>query len=326
MKKRKIFAAFIVAALMSTVLGITAFASETVDTPPAPERSWADTVTDAIASKPVNVTVKYSYDSVRSGNVSYEMFTDLANEYAGFKIVEDLPMGYVIYDDSSTDYIEGIRVNGERVDSTKILIDYLSDKESFEYTVEVKVVYADGLFGDIAKMYDGTYDWSALLSNPVVSLQIVYYALALISVTAGIIMLFKNKGKRVKTADEIASKVESAAHATLEDIKTQVVETVLAEATPVLQNILDNIQNVVKAITLSTSNAKEAPLALLDTLQNTANASVSKIIDEVRSNVEEHLSTIVADKEANLAALRSIANTSTEVSNDVEPESNKSVF
>lgn len=326
MRKRKIFVAFIAAAIMSVLLGVTAFASETTAEPSTPEQSWADKVTDAIASKPVTVTVKYSYDSVRSGNVTYETFTDLANGYAGFKIIEDLPMGYEIYDDPSTEYIEGIRVNGERVDSTKILIDYLSDKESFEYTVEVKVVYADGILGDIARMNDGTYDWSELLSNPVVFLQIVYYGLALLSVTIGIFMLFKNKDKRVKTADEIASKVDTAARSTLEDIKTQVVETVLAEATPVLQNILDNIQNVVKAVTLSTSNAKEAPLALLDTLQNTANASVSKIIDEVRSNVEEHLSTIVADKEANLAALRSIANTSTEVPEVVEPESNKSVF
>ena len=326
MKKRKIFVAFIMAAVMSVLLGVTAFASEATEEPSMPEQSWADKVTDAIASKPVNITIKYSYDSVRSGNVTYETFTDLANEYAGFKIIEDLPMGYEIYDDPSTEYVEGIRVNGERVDSTKILIDYLSDKESFEYVVEIKVVYADGILGDLARMNDGTYDWSELLSNPVVFLQIIYYALALLSVTIGIFMLFKNKDKRVKTADEIASKVETAAHATLEDIKTQVVETVLAEATPVLQNILDNIQNVVKAVTLSTSNAKEAPLALLDTLQNTANASVSKIIDEVRSNVEEHLNTVIADKEANLAALRSIANTSTEVPEVVEPESNKSVF
>lgn len=321
MKRIKLYA-ILISLFVSTLFATAAFAEE----PSEPTSTgWTETVLEALEKTNPNIVLGYTPDSVLGEGVSCELFVDGISKKFGFNIVEDLPMGYVIYDDKSTPHIEGVRVNGEAVTSLEYAID--ANAIVSEYKVDVKIVYAEGVFGDLAQMSDGTYDWSKLLSNPIVVLQAVYYALAVLSVAAGILAAFFSRNKKAKTADEIAAKVDEAAKSSLEDIKKEVVDTVMAEATPVLQNILNDMQNVVKAIVIFTSKSKDAPIALLDTLQQTSDISVSKIIDEIRENVKHSVKAAEENHAANVATLHSIAQSTKEVTENVESgTTHKSVF
>lgn len=290
------------------------------------EPVWSEVALEFINNANINVTINYTYDSALFDGMSYETYVDILTKEAGVKIVDKLPIGYMIYDDLSTPHIEGIRVNGEAVTSLNIPIDITADAPTTAFTVDVKLVYAEGLLGDIARICDGTYDWTSLLSNPIMVVQIVYYILAVLSVCIGIVAFLRNKNKSVKTADEIASKVSECASSELSKIREQVVEVVMAEATPVLNNIMTAAQNVVKAVALSTSTSKEAPIALLDTLKDVSSVDVSKIIDEVRENVSKSIEEAADTKSAELAALHSIAKRTTELETESVAADVKSVF
>lgn len=313
MRKTKLLGALIciVLVLCAFPIGLVASASE-LETPDntveeVVEPVWSDTALEFLNSSDINVVINYTYDSDVFKGLSYETYVDILTKEVGVKIVDNLPIGYVIYDDLSTPYIEGVRVNGNTVESLSVPIDITAASPTTAFTVDVKVVYAAGLLGDIARICDGTYDWTSLISNPIMVVQIVYYILAVLSVCIGIFAVLRNKNKTVKTADDIANAVSERASSEMSRIREQVVEVVMAEATPVLNNIMASAQNVVKAVALSTSTAKEAPIALLDTLKDVSNIDVSKIIDEVRESVLKHVEESADAKSADIAALHSIA-------------------
>lgn len=283
---KKICAAILTLILVFTLFGLTAFAEE-------PEST---VVPETV------IEVKYSPDSVRYSGILYEMYIEPGTLNVGFEIVKDLPIGYTVYDVADTPYIDGIRVNGETVNSLKIPL----TEGVYTYTIDVKIVYVEGLLGDIASMSDGTYDWAKLLSNPIILLQGIYFVLAIVSVLAGILAAFFGRNKKVKTADEIASKVSDASETAIANVEKRVTERVISEVLPIVQKIFDDIQNVVKAVTLSTSKSKEAPIALLETLKDSASVSTSELIDKVQAAVKEHLDKENADHTEKAAFLHSI--------------------
>ena len=273
--KRKLFICLILMAVLLTVTGLTTFAEDTQIEPPTVEVPDVPTY---------SVTFRYTSDSTASTGISYETYSDVILNEVGFKIVEDLPIGHVIYDNPETSYIDGIRVNGATVDSFKVV----TSEDVSQYVVDLRIVYDEGVLGDIARMSDGTYDWTQLLANPVILLQLGYWALAIITVIVGLITSIFGKKAKVKTADEISSNVTNAAEVALTRIEERVTETVIAEFTPVFQTILSDMENVIKAVTISTSKSKDAPLALLDVLQDTVKSNdINTIIDNVRQAIVE---------------------------------------
>lgn len=300
--KHKIFILLVTLSLLCTVFSISAFADET--STPVPE-----TVFD----------VKYTSDSVLYTGISYETFIEPGTLKIGFEIVKDLPIGYEVYDQVDTPYIDGIRVNGDTVESLRMLL----TENVYTYTIDVKIVYSEGLLGDLASMSDGTYDWANLLSNPIILLQGIYFTLAIISVFAGILSAFFGRKKKVKTADEIASKVENASEVAIANVEQRVTSCVMSEVMPIVQKIFDDIQNVVKAITLSTSKSKEAPLALLETLKESANVSTAELIDKIQVTIEERLDKEVEAHDKNVAFLHEVASNATPVESSVEHSSTK---
>jgi hypothetical protein len=265
------------------------FASATAE----PETVFQETVFD----------VRYSADSVRFSGILCEPYVEPGTLKEGFEIVKDFPIGYAIYDDGNTPFIEGVRVNGEFVESLKVF--YTEDVST--YTVEVKVVYADGILGDLASISDGTYDWAKLLENPIILLQGIYFTLAILSVVVGIVTAFVGRRKKIKTADEIARKVEEASETAIVNVEKRVTESVIAEVIPIVQKLFDSMQNVVKAITLSTSKSKEAPIALLDTLKESANDSTKELIDQIQKVLKDALEKEAATHEANVKTLHEIS-------------------
>ena len=267
--------------------------------------AYAETATDI---EPENtpayyVTIRYSEDSSTVEGISYEVYVDPATFAIGFKIANDLPFGHVIYDDPTTAYIDGIRVNGATVNSLTVI-----PEQGTNYDIIVKTVYEDNLLGDIAKIIDGKFDFKILLENPTLLLMSLYYILAILSIVGCTISALHSKKKKIKTSDEIAAKVTESSDRAVEKVKTEVTETVLAETTPILQRIFDGIQNVVTAITLSTSKSSSAPIAMLDTLQKATDASnVTALIDDIRKTVTESVAKTEEIRAANVETLKEIA-------------------
>lgn len=285
--KRKIITLLLITLLTLTVFGVTVFAEES-NPAPSPELTF---------------DIKYTSDSVLYSGISYETYVEPGTLKIGFEIVKDLPVGYAIYDSTDTPYIDGIRVNDETVESLKMLL----TEDVYNYTIDVKTVYAEGILGDLASMSDGTYDWASLLSHPIVLLQGIYFTLAIVSILAGIVTAFFGRGKKVKTADEIAAKVSEASELAIVNVEKRITERVISEVLPIVQLIFDDVQNAVKAIVLSTSKSKEAPIALLETLKDSADVSTSKLIDEIRAKVEECIAKECADHEEKAAFLHTLS-------------------
>lgn len=309
-------------------LGVPAFAEEPEAEPPAEDTVVEDTVVEDTAPQITipehTVNIKYTEDSSAIKGIYYETYVDPVTFAVGFKIVEDLSIGHIIYDNPDTAYIDGIRVNGETIDSLTVWID-----ENVIYDVTVRTVYEDNLLGDVAKIIDGTFDFKTLLENPVMLLMGAYYVISIISVIVATFTTAVFKNKKVKSADEIAAKVDTSAQNAVEKMRTEVTDIVLNEVHPILQTILSDIKNVVTAVTLSTSKNKEAPLAMLDTLQKAADsADATGLIDSIRKTIADGIAKDDAAHAANVEDLHRIANN--EGAEPVEPASQtsnpKSIF
>lgn len=310
---RKLTFILLATLLIFSVFGVAVYAEESV----------SESVSSEFFTE-YTVSIKYTDDSTCKSGVLYETYSDATLNEAGFKLATDLPIGHVVYDDPETSYIDGIRINGSTVESLKVPVD---GTDVTEYVVNVRTVYAKGVLGDIARMSDGTYDWTKLLENPVMVFQLAYWALAILTVLAGLITSVLGKKKKVKTADEIASNVDNAAKEAFSKLESKVTDTVIAEFTPVFNTILKGLENVVKAVTLSTSNSKEAPSALLDVLKESATTDdVNALIANIRKAVEAKAEEDAATHAENVATLHAIAhseesseNTSEEAHSDVKP-------
>jgi hypothetical protein len=71
---------------------------------------------------------------------------------------------------------------------------------------------------------------------------------------------------------------------------------------PILNNVVDTNKAIIKAITVSTSKTKEAPVALLDILKEVSDVDIEKVIDEARQEVLKN----IADTDARRASIRDV--------------------
>lgn len=295
--------------LVALMFSLSCFAEEAVG-PELPEETvqpsadWVNTVQQTIENyKNGDVNIIYTDDSVSWYGISWEVSIDVLTKNVYLEIINELPVGYVIYDSPDTPYIDGIRVNGSTVDSTKFAIDWTQD---INYEVIVKVDYAEGVIGDLARMSDGTYDWTKLLENPVGLLMALYYILATLSVVIGIFAMWFGKNKKVKTANEISKSVEEKAHeSAMSIIENNVI--------PIVTSFQNTSQALVKAFALTTSKSKEAPTALLDVLQTVSSTDAVSAIEQAKAAIANDRAAADAARQKTLESLQSIAQASQEV-------------
>lgn len=326
MKLKRLLTLISILAFALPWFGIAAFAEEVVE----------DTIDEVVEDDVVvedpapivtvpeyTVTIKYSDDSSAVKGITYETYVDPVTFAVGFKIVEDLSIGHIIYDNPDTAYIDGIRINGETTDTLSIVID-----QGTAYEIVVRTVYEDNLLGDVAKIIDGTFDFKTLLENPVMLLMGAYYVISILSIVFASIASLFSKSKKVKTADEIAAKVDESANNAVEKVRTEVTDTVLAEVKPMLQTILDDIRNIVTALTLSTSKNKEAPLAMLDTLQKSVESTdVAGLINGIRKTVTDGIAKHDKARTDNVETLHEIASHAEAPTEEVSAQpTGKSIF
>lgn len=308
MMKRKFLTIALVLVLVFT-LSITCFAENLVEdsVETSPTEDWASEVLKVIENhQNGDVTIIYTDDSVLQSGILTGSEVDLLTKQVLFTIEPNLPAGYVIYDDPNTDYIDGIRLNGNTVTSYKVPIDYTQD---VDFTLIVKVVYAEGFTGALAQISDGTFDWTKLLENPIGLLMALYYILSTISVAVGIVMLWTGKNKKVKTSNDISKSVTEAAQAAASKL---IEEQVL----PVVSAFQNTAQGLVKAFALTTSKSKEAPLALLDVLQNISNMDAAAVIDQAKALIAEDRASAEAARQQTIDNLKNIAQTIQEVTSN----------
>lgn len=308
MNKRKIFAVVFAVILMLS-LAMPVFAEE-ITGPELPEETvspsadWVSTVQQTVENyQNGDVNIIYTDDSVVWNGIYWEVDIDILTKNVYLELYSELPMGYVIYDNPDTPYLDGVRVNGNTVDSTKIVIDWTQD---IDYEVIVKVGYAENIMGDLQRMSDGTYDWVKLLENPVGLLMVLYYILAILSVLIGIFVVWRGKDKKVKSADEISKAVEEKAQASAKEL-------IEGKILPVVTSFQNTAQALVKAFALTTSKSKEAPNALLDVLQTVSSTDAVSAIEQAKAAIANDLAAVEAARQETLAKLQSIAQTSQEV-------------
>ena len=269
----------------------------------------AEEIIEPTTPEYVEPNIVISADSVNQ-SVIWDVYYDALTDKTILSLsVEDL--GICIYDVPETSYIDGIRINGETVDSLKIPID-----ASVENKVVVRTVYKDDFTGTLAQISDGTYDYINLLKNPVGLLTAGYYVLAFILTLVSIIMLFTGKKKKVKTSEDIAKSVDTRANEAFNLMSTKVADIL----NPFVSSIYETQETLVKAIVLMNSKEPNSHLEALECLKKISIADVNSVISKVESEITNTINTEQAHKNNVLEDLTKIAETAQEESANVIKE------
>lgn len=292
---RKLLAAVFVIATVTTIFTVSVSAEE------------IETVTEEpLSLDDFTFTFTYTSDSAVKEGMSYQTYEDPISGQSGIELIPNFGIGYALYDDPDTEIIDGIRINGAETVSLRIPV--TSDTSVLEYTVAVRTVYTQGASGDLAQILDGVYDYSKLITNPIVIFQLLYWVFMAIAGFTGLITAARSKRQKVKTADEIAEKVSEKATAIQEYLLTAVTDMVKSEILPLAQASVRSGKEAVKAIVLSTSKSKEAPSALLDVFKTSEDIDVADIVDKAYETLSKAVSEHEAKHAANISALHNIAN------------------
>lgn len=272
---------------------------------------------EQFANSGYDVYVNYTSDSVCKYGVVIDPIVDILKYNVSLKIdVSLLPSGVEVYDDPTTDIIDGIRIDGEEVTSYTVPVDLSVPRD---ITVAVKLVYSDGVLGTLAMISDGNYDWEVLLQDPLILMQGFYYGIAALSLIVSAIAAFKAKKKKVKTAEDIAAQVDAKVKEGCDNMSILTADLLQQTFLPILTEAVNSNKSVVKALTLSTSKNKEAPVALLDLLKEVSDVDTAKIIEEARESVLKNIADVDAKRELTRNILSQIATgTYQEVSNETD--------
>lgn len=198
-------------------------------------------------------------------------------------------LGYDVYDNPDTPYIDGIKIDGAFLQNTWKVDDFDPDAK---HSVLVRTVYSDDISGWLAQAKDG--DFSALMANPVTLLQFGYYIIAGVSLVLGGFGLLKSKKRKIKTADDIAGAVSSKADDFLElatnqsnDMETKALSLVTDIVTPLVNTLSKQNDILIKATVLARNGDEASTIALLDLLKNTGAEGVADISDAVKKRIQE---------------------------------------
>jgi len=231
---------------------------------------------------PAPITVNFTSDSVYKNESIITPKEVIEQEDGLYTIVleEDKLLGYCIYDNKDTAYIDGLKFDDQFV--TNYIVKDV-DLE-LEHSILVKTTYTDDIAGMLAAAKDG--DWSRILANPLIIIQIGYYLLAAISLIVGGIGVFKARVKKVKDHNQIANSVDKHANDAAEALKVEAINLVTGIVTPVFDKLRTQNQAIIEALVLAQSGDKDSKLALINLLKNTATEDVTLVTDGITKAIE----------------------------------------
>lgn len=324
MKLKKILFLTLTFCIISSVFVTHAFAEEVTEDVTetfSETQSKLDELKDFVLNNPdMSCTITYTSDSLVTTGLTYDITLDQLTETAYLTLIPNFDFGYEIYDSPDTEYIDGIRVNGNTVTSLKIPLEV----GVTSYDILVKVAYSEGTSGMIAKLLSGKLTFDDFMSSPVLLLQGFYYIIAAISLICSGIGVLKSKKKRVKTAEDIASLVDKRAAEVQKEFSEKFIDIVSKNFIPIINNAVATNQDVIKAVALSTSKAKTAPVELIELLQKSSNNDTAKALENMKQELSRNIA--LDDKNRTIIAeqLKNIASTSSqEVFKDAQPTENK---
>lgn len=148
-----------------------------------------------IALTPYEGSVNYNFtsDSVyKKDNILTVEVQKESDGYETLLLKQNYVLGYEIYDNPVTPYIDGLKVNDEFVTDWKV--------EHFavdlNHTITIKTVYSSGVDGMLAAAKDG--DLSKVFSNPLVLILIGCSLMVSGSIIVGSLILSKSKKTKIK--------------------------------------------------------------------------------------------------------------------------------
>jgi len=202
-------------------------------------------------------------------------------------IAKNYVLGYDVYDNPETPHIDGIKVNDAFLSEDWDIPNFDLDSD---YTVTVKTVYSDDIAGWLARAKDG--DFSAVLSNPVMLLQFVYYIMAAVSIILGGFGVFKSRKSKAKTASEIASAVavkagdlELLAAEKIREVEDRALNMVEDVCTPMMSMLSKQNDTLIQATVLARNGDEQSTLALLELLKNSGAANTDKLAEDVKAKI-----------------------------------------
>ena len=233
--------------------------------------------TIAVLATLTTPTLQFTEDSVYTKdnilNVEY------IEEYDGtitLKMTENSVIGYTIYDDAETPYVDGVMIDGVPIAEWTI---HQFDT-SIEHTITVKTVYSTDIFGALVAAKDG--DWSLLWQNPLTYIQLIYYAINTIATVVGGVALAKYKKLVTKLKAELTEIIDKK----LTKGNAETAESVNVLVDGIVSTLYTKIsaqyQDIIKALVLSHSNTNEDTIALMDILKKTSEEDITTFVDNIK--------------------------------------------
>lgn len=339
---RRLSIVLVITSLILSVFCIASYAegSESVDPPqdlPSEEGS-TDNVVDvsdipqhilqfvkAMEENNVTVTIKYTKDSAIDDEVYYEVGYDELKEQLYLTFSTGFGEGYSVYDKENTPYIDGLKINDTFVENDTYPYRYYLTDPTVSYTVIVKTVYSDSILGTFEKLQNGDASILDLFENPVLAMQVIYYAIAIVSLILSVILSRKVKSTKAKTSNEIAAAVATTNEESKAELTAKITELILNTLSPMLASCVKSNQSVVKAVALANSKSKDAPIALLDELATVSQSDILELIENLKNSVVEAINSEDAERENTLNVLTALSETSN-TDESVEETSTPSIF
>lgn len=269
---------------------------------------------------PTIPTINYTSDSVVKEGISLEQCTTETGDIE-YNIIVDLPFGYAIYDNPDTQYIDGLQINGRWLESYENV-----DFRVGEDTLTVKTVYAEDFTGTLAQIHDGTFDWWSLLATPIGILTSVFSGTSIASMLGLAINIIRSKKLKVKDINEIAAESKKVAKEAIEKQNTMTQATLKefleGVLIPIVSEIRTEMRDVIKAVAISNSKQKDAPLSILEMLENdTSDEKVKAVIAEAREKFKKALEKEQQSKEAMMKQIDAIEAKTSKVIDDLKTAS-----
>ena len=269
---------------------------------------------------PTIPTINYTSDSVVKEGVSLEQCTTETGDIE-YNIIVDLPFGYAIYDNPDTQYIDGLQINGRWLESYENV-----NFKVGEDTLTVKTVYAEDFTGTLAQIHDGTFDWWSLLATPIGILTSVFSGTSIASMLGLAVNIIRSKKLKVKDINEIAAESKKVAKEAIEKQNTMTQATLKefleGVLIPIVSEIRTEMRDVIKAVAISNSKQKDAPLSILEMLENdTSDEKVKAVIAEAREKFKKALEKEQQYKEAMMKQIDAIEAKTSKVIDDLNTAS-----
>lgn len=210
-------------------------------------------------------------------------------------------LGYIIYDNPETAYIDGLKFDNQYVYNWTVK-DY---DDTVNHTFLVKTVYTDDFAGMFAAGKDG--DWSKLMANPLTVIQIIYYVLAAVSLILGGFGLFSARKKKAKTSEEIATAVSTKATEAGNDLKEESLELLNNTISPIIAKLQEQNQALIQAFILAQSGDPDAKLALIKLLNKVSSEDINDIVNNITKAIEKIKISKAKTKEEAIKVIDNIA-------------------